>query len=205
MRYGFYFDADQCIGCKTCVMACKDIKNLPSGVSYRRVYNIVSGTWQEDACGTPVAAGVYSYSVSIACNHCKEPVCVAACPQKAIQKEADGIVWIDSEKCVGCRLCAGKCPHGAIQFNRKAGVSEKCDLCRELVKRRKEPACVTACPMRCLKLVDLDTCPVPEEHRTITYPVGSVTQPSTLLHLNRRTDPEQEKGEASVSNMPEEL
>ena len=56
-----------------------------------------------------------------------------------------------------------------------------------------------------LKLVDLDTFPVPEEHRTITYPVGSVTQPSTLLHLNRRTDPEQEKGEASVSNMPEEL
>lgn len=205
MRYGFYFDADKCIGCKTCVMACKDVKNLPSGVSYRRVYNIAAGTWQEGPDGIPVPADVYSYSVSIACGHCKEPSCVAACPQKAIQKETNGIVWIDAKKCVGCRLCAGKCPHGAIQFNRLTGVSEKCDLCRMLLKRRKEPACAAACPMRCLKLVDLDTFPIAEDGRVIAYPAGSETQPSMVMHLNRRTDLERGNEGAAVLNMPEEI
>jgi len=205
MRYGFYFDADQCIGCKTCVMACKDVHNLPAGVSYRRVYNITAGHWSRDEQGVPVPEGVYSYSVSIACAHCKEPACVEACPQKAIQKEANGLVWIDAAKCVGCRLCAGKCPHGAIQFNRLTGVSEKCDMCRDLIRKREEPACVAACPMRCLKLVDLDTFQVPDEEKTIGYPVGSVTQPSMLMHLNRMTSPEQDSRDVSISNMTEEL
>lgn len=205
MQYGFYFDADSCIGCKTCVMACKDIHNLPAGVSYRRVYNIVSGVWEEDEDGTQVPVGVHSYSISMACNHCKDPACVPACPQKAITKEADGIVWIDPAKCVGCRLCAGKCPHGAIQFNRAAGVSEKCDMCRQLIKERKEPACAAACPMRCLKLVDLETFQAEDEERTIIFPAGSVTQPSVRMHLNRKTDPESERGRMRVSNMSEEL
>lgn len=205
MRYGFYLDGDRCIGCKACMMACKDAHDLPPGLSYRRVYNMVTGTWEEDDAGTPIPVGVYSYSVSMACCHCKEPACVAACPQKAIKKEEDGIVWIDPEACVGCRLCAKRCPHGAIQFNRSAGVSEKCDLCRRRIKEHKEPECVAACPMRCLKLVDLDTFRPPAEGVTIGYPAASVTQPSMRLHLNRRMRPGEDKGPVRISNMPEEI
>lgn len=204
MQYGFYFDSDRCIGCKTCVMACKDIHNLPLGVSYRRVYHIASGDWKMDVRGVPIPQNVYSYSVSMACNHCKEPACVAVCPQKAIQKDKNGIVWIHPEKCVGCRLCAGACPHGAIQFNRQSGVSEKCDLCRERIQRRKEPACVAACPMRCLKLIELEEF-TSEDTETIVFPVGSFTQPSFLLHRNRKSGSKSFKGVRSVINMEEEL
>ena len=27
-QYGFYFDGSRCSGCKTCVLSCKDVKNL---------------------------------------------------------------------------------------------------------------------------------------------------------------------------------
>ena len=205
MRYGFYFDADRCIGCKTFVMACKDVHDLPAGVSYRRVYNVSSGHWETDENGTPIPVGVHSYSISAACNHCKEPACIRVCPQRAIQKDENGIVWIDHNKCVGCRLCAGKCPHGAIQFNRGMGVSEKCDMCRMNLKEHKDPACVAACPMRCLKIVDLDSFIPSDKERCVEFPIGSVTQPSVIMHLNRRSDPRTDRETMKVINMQEEL
>lgn len=203
MQLGFYLNSDTCIGCKTCAMACKDIHDLPIGVSYRRVYNLVTGHWEKDEAGVQIPINVFSYTISMSCNHCKEPDCITVCPQKAIKKEPNGTVWIDSEKCVGCRLCAGKCPHGAIQFNRQTGVSEKCDMCRELQSARKEPACVAACPMRCLKIVDIDTWKENDDS-TIFFPVGSMTQPSFKLHLNRRIKIEEDK-DTSISNLKEEL
>lgn len=203
MRLGFYLNADECIGCKTCVMACKDVHNLPVGVSYRRVYNLAGGSWDENENHVPVPKGIYSYSISISCNHCKEPSCIPVCPQNAIRKEKSGLVWIDAGKCVGCRLCASNCPHGAIQFNRQRGVSEKCNMCMELLELRKEPACVAACPMRCLKIIDMDKFHSDIEGMTTNFPVGSITQPSFQLHLNRKVDLMAE--EINIRNMVEEL
>jgi heterodisulfide reductase subunit A len=34
------------------------------------------------------------------------------------------ISWIDPDICVGCQVCIGLCPYGAIEFNERVGISE---------------------------------------------------------------------------------
>ena len=158
-QLGFSFNANECTGCKVCVAACKDVHNLPVGYKLRHVVTGEAGGWEVDAAsGLLQPVDVFSYSVSYACMHCANPACMAKCPKKAIQKDADtGIVWIDQELCIGCGTCAKACPWGApaviprIDGTRK---SWKCDLCRDLLAAGEEPACVAACSMRCLKVVE---------------------------------------------------
>ena len=50
-QYGFHFDGTLCTGCKTCVLACKDVKDLPSDIAFRNVYEYGGGTWMQDASG----------------------------------------------------------------------------------------------------------------------------------------------------------
>lgn len=42
-RMGFYFDAVNCIGCRTCQIACKDKNALPVGMLFRRVVTVEAG------------------------------------------------------------------------------------------------------------------------------------------------------------------
>ncbi len=42
-QVGFYINVATCIGCKTCVVACKDKMTLKSG-NFRRVYDIEVGS-----------------------------------------------------------------------------------------------------------------------------------------------------------------
>lgn len=36
-KLAFYFEAENCVGCRTCQVACKDVNDLPMGVNYRYV------------------------------------------------------------------------------------------------------------------------------------------------------------------------
>ena len=42
-QVGFYINVAACIGCKTCVVACKDKNDLEVGRNFRRVYDIEAG------------------------------------------------------------------------------------------------------------------------------------------------------------------
>lgn len=148
-QLSFHSDASTCINCKACLIACQDKNDLPAGVKPRRVLQYGGGEWVE-VNGLPVPEKVFTYSVSISCMHCEEPACVPVCETKAITKHPDGVVTIDAEKCVGCRLCADACPYDAPQFNPEAKVMVKCDLCQDLRLQGLNPACVDACPMRAL-------------------------------------------------------
>jgi anaerobic dimethyl sulfoxide reductase subunit B len=90
------------------------------------------------------------------CWHCEEPLCVPACPAKAIiKRDKDGIVVVDRKVCLGNEACDEKCrkacPYDAPQFGPDPGAKMgKCDLCLDRLQIGKRPVCVEACPVRAL-------------------------------------------------------
>jgi len=145
-QLGFYFDQNMCVGCKACVIACKDWKNVAFGpAKYRRVTSMEEGSF--------LATKVYN--LSIACNHCDQPACIAACPVgNIIKRQEDGIV-VTLDKCISCKRCKAACPYDAPQFATmepgELPLMEKCDLClSDRISQGLQPICVAACPQRAL-------------------------------------------------------
>ena len=137
-------DLDRCIGCKTCVVACRNSHGLvdhencmPGEIPYYlRVETECSGTYPNLAQTNWV----------VPCQHCKNAPCVKACPAKAIVKdEQTGIVHILDEKCAGHKACIEACPYGVIQFDAVRRKAHKCDLCWDRIHAGEKPACVEAC------------------------------------------------------------
>lgn len=157
MAYGFYFDSAKCTGCKTCQVACKENHKLAADNLWRRVYSYQGGTWEETAAGFYTPNGVFSYQISIACNHCEMPACMANCATGAISKDDEtGMVIIDQEACIGCKTCIPACPYGAPTFVEETGLVTKCDMCADEIALGRKPVCVAACPMRALDWGDID-------------------------------------------------
>ena len=84
-KLGFYFDAESCIACHTCQVACEDVNDLPVGTNYRVVRSFCTGSgW------TP---RIYNISLPVqGCNLCtelrelgEEPACVVSCPMRALE------------------------------------------------------------------------------------------------------------------------
>lgn len=203
-QYAFYFDSSSCSGCKACQAACKDRHGLAAGVLWRRVYEVTGGGWQRRD-GAWVA-DVYAYNVSLACNHCERPICTEVCPAAAITKREDGIVLLDSKRCVGCRYCQWACPYGAPQYDEAAGTVSKCTFCVEQVERGLPPACVAACPMRALDFGDraeLEARYGPLQP-VFPLPKNDLTDPALLLTPHKEAGRAAgENGEARVANREE--
>ncbi|MGI6591571.1 MAG: 4Fe-4S dicluster domain-containing protein [Eggerthellaceae bacterium] len=197
MQVGFWFDASACVGCMACVAACKDVHNLPIGVSLRHVRHFERGGWQR-AGSLAVPKGISAHTISLSCNHCSNPACVAACPRQAMRKDAGtGVVWVDGDCCIGCGACAKACPYGAPQIaSRMESVSfeesstrarkyaVKCDACQTLPEG---PACIAACTMRCLEFADIAD--LRARHGSIAegdeLPSATITDPNLVYHAAR--------------------
>ena len=152
-QMGFYFDQTRCIGCFTCNVACKDWNDIPAGpINWMRIKPIEKGRFPN----------LFMSYLSIACNHCANPPCVLACPANAIiKRESDGIVIIDSDKCLGKTECDSKClkvcPWDAPQFGPESNAQmQKCNLCIDRLKKGQQTICVEACPMYALDVGPLD-------------------------------------------------
>ncbi len=100
MTYAFLLDVSACTGCKACQVACKDKNQLPLGVLWRRVYEVSGGGWKQE--GEAWTNTVFAYNLSLSCNHCEHPKCAGVCPTDAYVVRDDGIVVLDSSKCMGC-------------------------------------------------------------------------------------------------------
>lgn len=190
-QLGFYFDASACNGCSVCYVACKDKYDNPLGVNFRKVIHHTAGSWSEHPTQRDIMVPhISAYTISIACNHCEAPVCLEACPVSAITKRDNGLVVIDKDICVGCRLCEC-CPYDAPQFNEELGVMTMCDGCEDLIEagHGEQQACVAACPQRALHFGDIEE--FRSKHGTIAgiepLPDPDITHPSLVVTPHRNS------------------
>jgi anaerobic dimethyl sulfoxide reductase subunit B len=209
MTYAFVFDSSSCSGCKACQVACKDKNNLPPGVLWRRVYEISGGSWAQE--GDAWTNTVFAYNVSIACNHCVHPKCAGVCPTGAYDVRPDGIILINAQKCIGCGYCTWACPYDVPRIDKTSGIVSKCNFCYDNLDHGIPPACVSACPMRCLEFMEvgeqstsdlgLKLWKIPAIDHPFPLPSLSRTEP----HLVFKEHPAAEKGEgtALVANREE--
>ncbi len=123
-------DLKRCLGCFSCETSCKMEHDLSIGPRLIRVMQVGPKT---------VKGRVKNSYMPMLCYHCNPALCVPPCPTGAIQKRPkDGIVWIEPEKCIGCRQCIQACPYGAIQYDTKTGKAIKCDFCKHRVDYRRK-------------------------------------------------------------------
>jgi len=121
---------EDCMGCHACEVACKQEHNLEVGPRLIRVVE-----------KPPRYFSIY-------CHHCARPLCAESCPNTAIVRDANGIVRVKEDLCIGCKSCLEACPFGAMQYHEGKEVAVKCDLCYHRLLNNDLPACVSVCPTR---------------------------------------------------------
>ncbi|MDP2729470.1 MAG: 4Fe-4S dicluster domain-containing protein [Dehalococcoidales bacterium] len=177
-RFAMVIDVGACIGCRRCQWGCKEENNIPDTISppWIEVFEVKSDV---SVGGHPslqdLKEGVTtSYTESpregrwylpAQCNHCDNPPCVKVCPVGATYKDKDGLVLMNYDRCIGCRICVVACPYSARRFNwlepeipadetnplvpvRPLSVVEKCTFCVHRTRQGKLPRCVEVCPVR---------------------------------------------------------
>jgi Fe-S-cluster-containing dehydrogenase component len=187
-KLGLVIDLDTCVGCHACAVACKEWNEggqfgplpdedaygaEPLGVWFNRIHSFEVQAPAPDAHGngplqqllkTGFAENAPAMTVHFprSCLHCETPDCVTVCPTGASYKRAeDGIVLVDEDKCIGCKLCSWACPYGAREYSEQRGVMQKCTLCVDRIynesfaESERQPACVMACPTRARHFGDL--------------------------------------------------
>ena len=180
-KLGLVIDLDTCVGCHACAVSCKQWNaggiagpltdeqpygKDPSGVWFNRVHSYEIAATSACASTGSIAAEAAQPAMTLhfprSCLHCETPACVTVCPTGASYKRAeDGIVLVDEDKCIGCKLCSWACPYGAREYSAVEGVMKKCTLCvdriynEQLPEADRQPACVQACPTRARHFGDL--------------------------------------------------
>jgi len=118
-----------------------------------------------------------AFYLPMQCMQCEKPPCVKVCPVRTTYRDPDGIVVIDYNWCIGCRMCIGACPYWARRFNwgepdlpnedmnphthylgnrpRMKGVVEKCTFCVQRTRKGRWTGCVEVCPVGARKLGNL--------------------------------------------------
>lgn len=155
-RFVMVIDLARCKNLRKCHDACEKMHHCGPEKEFLKVLKM-----QDNKLASP-------YWQPTMCFHCDEPPCVKVCPVDATFKRADGIVLIDTDRCIGCRFCMVACPYSARTFDwsepaiplevahqhyspetsvpAKKGTVSKCDFCPDVVRKGEMPHCVSACP-----------------------------------------------------------
>ena len=210
-RLGLVIDLDICVGCHACAVNCKEwntggsagpLTDLapygaePDGVWFNRVHSYEVG---EGAAGRTV-------HFPRSCLHCENAACVTVCPTGASLKRAeDGIVLVDEDKCIGCKLCSWACPYGAREFDVDVGVMRKCTLCVDRIfdetrpEAERIPACVATCPTSARHFGDLGD-PSSDVSRMVAERGGMALMPELGYRPTNSYLPPRQRGCSSAAS-----
>ena len=150
---GMLYDSTLCIGCKACVVSCREVNGLPPttdtflGATYDAPNDLSGSTKNVIKLGRDGDKGGFFKNQ---CMHCVDPACVSACMVGALHKAEHGIVAYDAARCMGCRYCQVACPFEIPKFEWSSNSPKivKCELCRERLAEGKLPGCVEVCPRK---------------------------------------------------------
>ncbi len=179
-QHGFYFNADNCIACHACEAACSEKNDLPAHIAFRSVGYLEGGSYRR----------LHSaLNISMACNHCDDPVCLKGCPTRAYTKFAEyGAVLQDPDICFGCGYCTWVCPYNAPQLDAQAGHVSKCNMCVDRLEAGLKPACAAACLAGALDFGIIETKPDHREQletRIPGFPSPDITHPNIRFQQTR--------------------
>jgi DMSO reductase iron-sulfur subunit len=173
-QHGFFFNADNCIACHACEAACSEKNDNPGHLAFRSVGFVEGGTYPD----------YRRINISMACNHCDDPVCLKGCPTRAYTKFAEyGAVLQDPDICFGCGYCTWVCPYNAPQLDPVKGQVSKCNMCVDRLEVGLKPACVSACLGNALDFGVIEN--VPERRTQARTEIPGFPRPE-ITHPNIR-------------------
>jgi DMSO reductase iron-sulfur subunit len=178
-QHGFFFTADNCIGCHACEAACSEKNENPSHLAFRSVGYVEGGSYPD----------YQRMNISMACNHCDDPVCLKGCPTGAYTKHAEyGAVLQDPDTCFGCGYCTWVCPYNAPQLDPVQGQVSKCNMCVDRLEIGLKPACVSACVGNALDFGVIESVPENREQAKTSipgFPDPGITHPNIRFQQTR--------------------
>ena len=189
-QHGFFFNADNCIGCHACETACSEKNDVPSHLAFRSVGFVEGGSYP----------AYKRLNLSIACNHCDDPVCLKGCPTRAYTKFAEyGAVLQDPDICFGCGYCTWVCPYNAPQLDPVKGEVSKCNMCVDRLEVGLKPACVSACLGKALDFGVIEN--IPEGHEQAKteipgFPDADITHPNIRFEQSKALQREMTRSDA---------
>ncbi|MCF6256013.1 MAG: dimethyl sulfoxide reductase anchor subunit [Gammaproteobacteria bacterium] len=178
-QHGFHFTADNCIACHACEAACSEKNDNPAHLAFRSVGYVEGGTYP----------AYQRMNISMACNHCDDPVCLTGCPTRAYTKFAEyGAVLQDPDICFGCGYCTWVCPYNAPQLDPVKGQVSKCNMCVDRLEVGLKPACVSACLGGALEFGVIENTPLNRDQAKLDipgFPSTDITHPNIRFQQTR--------------------
>jgi carbon-monoxide dehydrogenase iron sulfur subunit len=129
-------DIGRCSGCRICETVCSFAKENAFAPSLARI----SVLRQDD----------FGLDYPIVCWHCDPCKAMENCPQEALERNGQGLVFVNEKKCVGCKVCLDACVIGATKLHPEKGIPQICDQCGG------SPLCVQKCPTKALTYVEAE-------------------------------------------------
>lgn len=103
MRLGIIIDTRRCYGCLACVVSCKAANATPPGHFRCKVKFGEKGTFPNS---------VQTFLPTL-CDQCENAPCIRVSPTGASYRDNEGVVRVDEDKCIGCKMCVNACPYDA--------------------------------------------------------------------------------------------